>query len=106
MSATVTVRRRIPGLQPAALALLVVEAQLLDAVTWILAVRRDGIAGEANPVAAALYHAAGTDAVLALKLGAAVLLGWLAFRLAGRWWALVPAALGIAGALTNVIALR
>jgi hypothetical protein len=95
-----------PSLHPLALVLLVLEAQLLDAATWVLAVRRVGIHGEANPLVVAVYRQAGIDGVLALKLAAALALCALALRLSGRWWALLPAVIGIAGALTNLLPLR
>lgn len=95
-----------PGLRPLALALLAVESQVLDAATWLLAVGRAGIGGEANPLAATLFHAGGVDGVLALKLVGAIVLAALAARLAGRWWALLPAVVGLLGALTNLAALR
>jgi hypothetical protein len=91
-----------PTIRPLALILLTIEAQLLDALTWVMAVRRVGIRGEANPLVVAAYHTAGIDGVLAIKLLAAAALCAIAVRLPGRWWALLPAIVGLFGALTNL----
>lgn len=85
-------------------ALLALDTQLLDGATWLLAVAHVGIGGEGNPMAIALYHRGGIELVLVVKVIAALLLGILAWRLQGRRWAYVPAVLGIAGAITNVLA--
>ena len=85
-------------------ALLAFDTQLLDGATWLLAVAHAGIGGESNPMAVALYHRGGLELVLVIKVLAAVLLSILAWRLEGRRWALVPAVLGIVGAVTNLLA--
>ena len=90
--------------RPMIAALLALDTQLLDGATWLLAVAHDGIGGESNPMAIALYHRGGVELVLAIKVMAAVLLAVLAWRLQGRRWAYVPALIGIVGALTNLIA--
>ncbi len=84
-------------------ALLALDTQLLDGATWLLAVARDGIGGESNPMAIALYHRGGVELVLVVKVLAALLLALLAWRLQGRRWAYVPAVLGIVGAITNLL---
>ncbi len=85
--------------------LLALDGQLLDGATWLLAVAHAGIAGEGNPLAVAMYQRGGIELVLAVKVGAALALGFLAWELRGRRWALVPAIIGIAGAATNLLAL-
>ncbi len=85
------------------LALLALEAQLLDALTFCLALRAAGIGGESNPLMAGIYHAGGLTAVLAFKLAGALLVTLLARRVPPRW-ALLPAVMGLVGALTNLLA--
>jgi hypothetical protein len=83
-------------------ALLALDAQLLDGMTWLLAVRSAGIGGESNPIAIAAHGAGGLELVLVAKLVGAVLCAAIAWRLAGRRWALLPAIVGLVGALTNI----
>ena len=81
-------------------AILTLDAQLLDLATWLLAVRAVGIGGEANPIAVA----AGPELVIVGKVAGAILLALLAARLAPSRWALLPAIVGVFGAVTNVMA--
>ena len=85
-------------------ALLALDAQLLDGATWILAVRAAGIGGESNPLAIVAHGAGGLELVLVAKLVGALVLALLAWRLAPRRIALLPALVGIAGAVTNMAA--
>ncbi len=89
---------RIPMSIPALLAL---DAQLLDLATFLLAVHAVGIGGESNPLAVAL----GPAAVAVAKAVGAALCALLAWRLSPSRWSLLPAAVGIFGACTNVAAL-
>ena len=84
--------------------LLVLDCQLADAMTFLVAVNRTSIAGESNGAMVGLYGAGGITAVLAVKLVGALLAVGIAARLGGRWW-LVPAVVGIVGAITNLRAL-
>ncbi len=86
-------------------ALLALDAQLADGLTFALAVSRWGIGGESNGAAAALYGSGGIETVLAVKLAGALALALLAWRLSPRRWALLPALVGIVGAVTNLWAL-
>jgi hypothetical protein len=85
-------------------ALLALDSQLLDGATWLMAVGHSGIGGEGNPLAVALYGRGGIDLVLVVKVLAAAALASIAWRLQGSRWALVPAIIGIVGALTNLLA--
>jgi hypothetical protein len=87
----------------ATLALLTIEAQALDALTFCLAVHAVGIRGESNLLMAGLFHAGGVPAVLAAKAVGAGLAAALVLRVPGRW-ALLPAAAGLVGAITNLLA--
>ena len=91
--------------------LLVVLCQLADLITFDLAVQLHGSGGELGPLGF-VYHLGGFWAVAAVKLGLiAVVLTVLARYPWGservqRNLAVAVAAIGIAGACTNVLALR
>ncbi|MGC8634496.1 MAG: hypothetical protein ACP5VP_07515 [Candidatus Limnocylindrales bacterium] len=89
--------------------LLLVTAQLADLATFGLAVRTLGIGGEIGPLRI-VYRMAGFGGVAVAKL-VAVLVMIVILELysrrtgGGRWLAVVVAAMGILGALTNVLSL-
>ena len=85
--------------------LLALDAQLLDGMTWLLAVNARGIGGESNVAAAGLYGAGGFELVLAVKGAGALAAALIAWRLAPSRWALLPAVMGLIGAITNVWAI-
>ena len=86
-------------------ALLALNYQGLDLVTFLLAVTRLGIGGESNALAGGLYAAGGLPAVLAVKAAGAIAAAIIAWRLAPSRWALLPAVVGLFGAATNLAAL-
>jgi hypothetical protein len=86
-----------------ALMLLTLEAQGLDAMTFCLALGSAGIRGESNLLMAGLYHSGGLWALLAVKAAGAILAALLVVRVPGRW-SLLPAAVGLIGAATNLLA--
>jgi len=96
------------------LAGLIVAGQALDALTFVVATTRLGIAGEANPVGIALHAAIGLWGVVAVKVvagttvAAIITVGGprlaMAPSLVGRT-ALFLTALGLLGASTNMAAL-
>jgi hypothetical protein len=85
----------------------IVLAQLADAFTFTIGVSRFGIGLESNGIAAALFHAAGLQGVLAVK--AAVLLGAIALLVLAAhryprllvWGGAAATSLGLLGFLTN-----
>lgn len=84
-------------------ALLVAVAHGLDLVTFMLAVDRWGIGGEANGLVQMAYLSGGLLLVVTLKASGALALSCIAHM---RRWALLPAAgAGIAGATFNLIAI-
>jgi hypothetical protein len=106
MSAVPAARPRVPARRPWArgrLVLLTLEAQCLDGVTFCLAVHAAGVRGESNMLMAGLYHDGGLGAVLAVKAIGALAAALLVTRAPGRW-ALLPAAAGLVGAITNLLA--
>jgi hypothetical protein len=89
----------------------VVAAQLADAVSFRVAIESVGIGAEANPVAQALFRAAGPDGVLAVKLVATTCAVVLLAVLASRFRRLLvlggatATSIGLLGAVSNVVAL-
>lgn len=84
-------------------ALLVAVSHGLDLLTFMLAVERWGIAGEANSLMQMAYLSGGLALVVTLKASGALALSCIAHL---RRWALLPAAgAGIAGATINLIAI-
>lgn len=89
--------------------LLLVTAQLADLATFGITVRALGIGGEIGPLRI-VYRMAGFGGVAVAKLIAVavmiVILELYSRRTGGgRWLAVVAAAMGILGALTNVLSL-
>jgi hypothetical protein len=85
------------------LAIAAILAELADQLTFGMAVGRDGIHGESNPVVVALYHAVGLYGVGAVKLVAVAFVVWVAYRLRSSFVLWVVIALGLVGAATNVL---
>lgn len=82
-------------------------AQLADAATFVLAISRFGIGLESNGLAASLYHVAGMDGVLLVKLLVLVVTILLLAVTAPRfprllvWGGAFATSLGLLGFATN-----
>ena len=84
--------------------LIVAVAHGLDLVTFLMAMAAFGIRGESNGLMQTVYLHLGPAGIVALKSSGATALALITQL---RGWALVPAAAaGIAGAATNLLALR
>lgn len=87
--------------------LLILVAHGLDALTFLLAVELWGMWGESNPIAQAIYTAAGLWGLVLLKTGGAAVAAAIVAR--ARHWRtgklLFAAAAGILGATANLTAL-
>ncbi len=87
------------------LALLAFAAQVLDGATWLIAVRVRGLSGELNPLAVALGGLSPL-LVFAIKVWAGVALAAIVLTMEDhKWFARLPALVGLLGAATNVLAL-
>lgn len=86
--------------------LIVLVAHGLDALTFLWAVDLWGVGGESNPIAQAVYAAAGLGGLLLLKAGGAAVASAIVAR--ARHWRtgklLFASAAGILGAVTNLTA--
>lgn len=82
---------------------IILGAQLSDLAAFLLGVSIIGIRGEANPIIVELYAVGGLGAIVASKLGGAVVLAWLGPRL-GRWW-ILPAVVGLLGAVSAIVSI-
>jgi hypothetical protein len=105
-------RRRLGTLReslPRITLLVLIAAQLADLATFGLAVRVLGIADEIGPLRV-VYSMGGFGAVAFVKLLAvAVMIAILEIYSRrtghGRWLAIIVAAMGVLGAITNILAL-
>ena len=98
-----------PGTLPRLTLLLLITAQLADLATFGLAVHTLGIADEVGPLRT-VYRMGGFGAVALAKLAAlgvmiAILEIYSRRTGHGRWLAILVAAMGVFGALTNILAL-
>ncbi len=113
-AATATNARRLSihlsrGALPRLTMLLLITAQLADLATFGLAVRTHGIADEVGPLRM-VYLVGGFGGVALAKLAAlgvmiAILEIYSRRTGHGRWLAILVAAMGVFGALTNILAL-
>lgn len=89
------------------LILLVITAQALDLITFLVAAARLPIEGEANLFASFIYINAGLFGVVALKVAAtSLVVAYVAWQ--GPWYVFAASfalVIGLAGALVNALAL-